>query len=171
MKKSILAVALLAASCGLAFAHGGSNGNNGYGNQGPTTNAGVVIVGGQGFAGDVVGSASSVTQGSAVAGSQVEGNGYSFQAAGAISGGSAQIGGQVGPSGATVTTSTTNYAVTGGFGATNQPATNGDGLITNGNDAFGSSVNNASGSANFQTGAFGGIAGFASIENISSPNH
>ncbi|MBV6304896.1 hypothetical protein KVP10_08350 [Candidimonas humi] len=154
--------AILAVCAPLAFAHG-----NNYGNQGPS--GGVIAGGAAGFGGSASGSAASNSTGSVAAGTEVVGSGYSLQAAGAISGGSATIGGQVAPSGATVNTGTTQYAVSGGFGATDQVGMQGNSIL-NGNSAFSSSDNTASGTANFATGAIGGIAGFQSIGDFSHNN-
>lgn len=153
IKRLVLAVAL-AASAPLAMAHG--------------VGGGVVIGGGAaGFIGSASGGASSVSGGSATAGSQVLGNGYSIQGAGAISGGSASIGGTVTPSGAVVNTSTTNYALSGNFGATNQQVMSGS-TIVNGSQAFGTTKNDAWGSAQFATGGFGFIAGIGGIGGMGS---
>jgi len=164
--KQLILAAALAASAPLAFAHGGNYGNQG----GPSSSSTIVAGGAAGFGGAAYGSANSVSQGNAAAGTEVVGNGYSIQAAGAISGGSATIGGQVTPSGATVNTSTTQYAVTGGYGSTDQVGLQ-NGVILNGNSAFASSTNNASGNAVFGVGAIGVIADITQISNINPNNN
>jgi hypothetical protein len=152
--KQLILAAALAVSAPLAFAHGGN-----YGNQGGAIGGGAAAFGGAAY-----GSASSSSTGNAAAGSEVIGSGYSIQAAGAISGGSASIGGSVNYQGAQVQTSTTQYAVTGGFGATDQAGMSGN-VIENGNSAFSSSNNSATGNAVFGVGEIAGIAGFGSIGN------
>jgi len=152
--KQLIIAAALAAAAPLVFAHGGQDG-------------GAVFGGAAGFYAGAQGTAASSSQGSATSGSQVTGNGYSFQAAGALSGGSATIGGDIGVDHATVVTNTTNYAVTGGFGATNQPGMSSDGTsILNGNQAFATTTNAAQGQAVFGVGAIGGVVAIGSIGSI-----
>lgn len=158
MKKVILSIALALSAVGMAFAHGGGS---------PSGPQGGVIGGiGAGFYSGASGSAKSASQGSATAGSMVQGSGYSFQAAGAVSGGSATIGGNIGIDHATVSTSTTNYAVTGGFGATNQAVHDADGNILNGNQAFANTTNSAKGKAQWGAGAIGGVIAIGSLGDI-----
>lgn len=133
---------------------------------------GTVYGGAAGFYSGAQGTVSSNSQGSATAGSQITGSGYSFQAAGALSGGSATVGGDIGVDHATINTQTTNYAVTGGFGATNQPAMSADGSsILNGNQAFGTTSNVADGQGAWGVGAIGVIASIGSIGNIDGGNN
>lgn len=150
--------ALMLAFAFPVWAHGGDSGTS-YG-------------GAAGFYSGAQGTISSNSQGSATAGSQITGSGYSFQAAGALSGGQATVGGDIGVDHATINTSTTNYAVTGGFGATNQPGMSSDGSsILNGNQAFATTSNVADGTGAWGVGEIGAIGTIGSIGNIGGGNN
>ena len=134
---------------------------------------GGIVVGGVGqvWQGDVSGKATSISNGNAIAASQVTGNGASFQHTDAISGGSATIGGSINNVGAQVGEITTQFATVNSFGQTsgNAPGStwnNGSEMIVNGTMGFASSENMAKGKANFNVGQIGGIVGIGGVAAI-----
>lgn len=155
MKKGItsiirgaVALAFLAAGS-MALAHGPSN-------HGTTVNAS-----GQITAGVISGTAGSISEGSAVAASAVNGYGSSWQKAEGYTGGTASVGGTVNYQGAQVVTNTTQYAHTSGYGeiSGNAPISVGD-SIANGNASFGQTKVGASGNAQWGTVAIGAVGSF-----------
>lgn len=130
--------------------------------------AGLVVGGGAtGFAGSVVGQASSVSEGNAVAASVVNGYGSSFQHTDGFSTGSATIGGIVTPQGAQVVTNTTQAAQVNSYGNVtgNAPIMAGE-LIANGTGGLAKTTNVAAGNANFATGAIGGVIGIGAVGGL-----
>lgn len=131
---------------------------------------GSITVGGglSGFAGSVVGSASSVSEGNAVAATQVNGYGGSYQHTDGFSAGSATIGGVVNNQGAQVITGTTQVAHVNSYGSVsgNAPIEVGNGLIANGTGGLAKTTNYASGNAAFQTGAIGALGTIGGAVNI-----
>lgn len=160
MKRISLAVAaaLSLAMAPAAFAHNGD------------TVGGGVVVGGElsGFAGSVVGSAGSVSNGNAVTAAQVGGNGASYQSAWGNTGGTATIGGTANQYGATVGTATTQYSNSNvvGHAYGNAPTNVGD-SIANGGAAYGNTTTAAAGNANFATGAIGAVGAIGGIASVS----
>lgn len=154
MKKTLLAVAFSLAFVGAASAQG---------------IAGGIVVGGVagGFAGSASGTAFSNSQGSAVAASQVNGYGSSYQHSDGVTGGTATIGGAVNHVGATITTGTTQYATTNSWGGVtgNAPIMAGD-SIANGTAGFGSTKVGAAGNSQFATGAIGGVIAIGGVAGI-----
>lgn len=156
-KKIMVSAVLIVASMGIAQA------------ANPQINAGAIVVGGvaTGFAGSVEGKASSISQGSSVAASQVNGFGTSVQRADGFSGGTAMVGGAVNSLGSTVITNTTHFAGSNGSGSVNgnAPIQVGE-SIANGNASFGSTDVKANGKSQFATGTIGGViavGGFSAI--------
>lgn len=152
-KKAIAVAALTLATAGLASASG---------------IGGVVVIGGVGggYAGTVSGSAKSVTEGAAVAVSNVAGNGHSIQSSVATGGGTAAVGGAVTSQGATLTTFTTQSANVKTIGSTNQAALDRKGLLQNGGIGQVQTVTEARGNASFSTVGFGGIVAIGGIAGI-----
>lgn len=127
---------------------------------------GVVVIGGAagGYAGSVTGNASSYSDGNAIAASQVNGYGSSFQHTDGFSGGSATVGGHVNNVGANIVTGTTQYAQTNSYGNVtgNAPIMAGE-SIANGTAGFAKNVSAAGGTGNFQTAQIGGFVGIGAI--------
>lgn len=152
------ALALVALSAG-AYAHGNGNGVGG----------GVVIGGAAaGYAGSVTGSAGSYSSGNAVAATQVNGYGSSFQHTDGFTGGTATVGGSVNHLGAQVVTGTTQVAQVNSYGSVsgNAPIEVAGGLIANGTGGLGKTDTYAGGTANFATGAIGGVIGIGGAAGI-----
>lgn len=156
---SIIRKSLLVASLGLALS--ATVQANGIG--------GGIIVGGVAgnYAGSMSGNASSYTDGSAIAASQVNGYGSSFQHTDGFGGGSASVGGHVNHVGANIVTGTTQYAQTYSVGNVtgNAPIMVGE-SIANGTAGFAKEVNSAGGTANFATNQIGGFVGFGGVAAI-----
>lgn len=150
MKKTLLAAALAVAAFNASAAGLG---------------AGIVIGGGAtGFAGAVSGNAYSNSTGSAVAASQVNGYGSSFQHTDGFTGGTATIGGVVNQNGAQVVTGATQVAQVNSVGnVTGNAPINVGNAIANGTAGFSETKVGSYGTANFQTGAIGGLAGFGGV--------
>lgn len=127
-----------------------AHGNDTHGSTGISGSA-------SGFAGNVVGSAGSWSNGSAVSSAQVNGYGSSWQTATGYTGGTATIGGQVTHQGAQVISNTTQYSHSDAYGEVsgNAPIMVGN-AIANGSASFGETKVNAGGTANFGTAAIGG---------------
>ncbi len=161
IKKVALAAILAVSSIGLAQASG---------------IGGAIVVGGvgQAWAGDISGTAKSVSNGTAIAASQIAGNGTSFQHTDGFAGGNASIGGTITPVGATVATNTNQWAQVNSYGNISGPGAIAEQTvgknttIVNGTMGFGSSENKASGKANFQVGQIGGIVGIGGVAAIGS---
>lgn len=143
MKKLATIAVLSFAAAAPAFAGGGFGGSMGA------------------YQGSVVGSVGSVSQGNTVASSQVIGNGHSYQNAQANTGGTASMSGAIGPHGASVSTSTTQYSTTKTSGSTwgNAPGMT-NGSISNGAGAYGNTDTAAAAQGAFQMGAIGGFSSF-----------
>lgn len=147
---ALLGAAVLMSVAGLAQASGGG----GIG--------GIVVgVGAAGYAGTVTGSASSVSEGNAIAATQVNGYGSSFQHTDGFSAGSATIGGVINHAGATVVTGTTQVAQVNSYGNVtgNAPIEVAGGMIANGTGGLAKSTNYAAGNAQFGTAQFAAIGG------------
>jgi hypothetical protein len=133
---------------------------------------GVVVVGGAagGYAGSVVGSASSISNGNAIAATQINGYGSSFQHTDGIAQGSASIGGAVSPLGASVVTGTTQIAQVNSYGNVtgNAPIEVAGGMIANGTGGLGNTTNYAQGNAQFGTAGIGGFAVLGGLGVIGS---
>lgn len=116
------------------------------------------------YAGSITGNASSVSSGNAVAASQVNGYGTSFQHTDGISAGTATIGGAVTPTGATVVTGTQQLAQVNSYGTVsgNTPIEVG-GSIYNGTGGLSKTDTFAAGNAAFTTAGIGGVVGYGSF--------
>ncbi|OZI32903.1 hypothetical protein CEG14_18665 [Bordetella genomosp. 1] len=144
MKKlATFAVLSLAVAAPAAFAGGGFGGSMGA------------------YQGAVTGSVGSISQGNTVASSQTIGTGGSYQHAQAGTGGTASMSGSIMPSGASVSTSTTQYSTTKTSGMTwgNAPGMV-NGSIANGAGAYGNTDTAAAAQGAFQMGVIGGFGSF-----------
>jgi hypothetical protein len=157
MRRSILGTAALIAAfmvCGIAQAH------NVGGSIEVGAGAGV-------YAGSVSGAASSISQGNAVAASQVNGYGSSFQHTDGVTVGQAVIGGTVNAGGASVMTGTQQLAQVNSYGSVsgNTPIQVGD-SVYNGTGGLSKTDTAAYGNATFQTAGIGGFAGIGGNLNF-----
>lgn len=135
----------------------------------PMTFASGFGFGAGGFASGAYGTASSVSNGNVVAGSQVVGNGLSIQGSFAQSAGSAGVQGSINPTGATISTNTVQDAVVASGGIAIGPGVqlrNSNGNILNGTTGFASSENHAEGEAGFAAGMIGLGVGFGGFGNF-----
>lgn len=128
-----------------------------------------------GHAGTINGTASSISNGSSVVATQVNGYGSSSQTSFGETGGVAQVGGTFNRDGTTVVTSTRQYATSETYGhvSGNAPIMVGD-SIANGGASFGQTETKASASGTFKSaniGAFGAIGGVGSMGHIGGFNH
>jgi len=127
-----------------------------------------------GHAGTINGTASSISNGSSVVATQVNGYGSSSQTSFGETGGVAQVGGTFNRDGTTVVTSTRQYATSETYGhvSGNAPIMVGD-SIANGGASFGQTETKASASGTFASaniGAFGAIGGVGSMGHIGGFN-
>lgn len=113
------------------------------------------------FTGNAIGATSSISQGSAVAASQVNGFGGSHQYSDANTRGSGTVGAKIDNIGATVFSGSQQVAEvnSNGFVYGNAPIMDGT-SIANGSAAFADTRVNANVGANFATSAFGAHQGF-----------
>ncbi|CAB3736594.1 MULTISPECIES: hypothetical protein [Achromobacter] len=127
-----------------------------------------------GHAGTINGTASSISNGSSVVATQVNGYGSSSQTSFGETGGVAQVGGTFNRDGTTVVTSTRQYATSETYGhvSGNAPIMVGD-SIANGGASFGQTETKASASGTFASaniGAFGAIGGVGSMGHVGGFN-
>ncbi|CAB3737741.1 MULTISPECIES: hypothetical protein [Achromobacter] len=156
--KKLAAVAALSLFAASAYASGPS---------GPSVSV-------TGHAGTINGTASSISNGSSVVATQVNGYGSSSQTSFGETGGVAQVGGTFNRDGTTVVTSTRQYATSETYGhvSGNAPIMVGD-SIANGGASFGQTETKASASGTFASaniGAFGAIGGVGSMGHIGGFN-
>lgn len=128
-----------------------------------------------GHAGTINGTASSVSTGSSVVATQVNGYGSSSQTSFGETGGVAQVGGTFNRDGTQVVTSTRQYATSESYGNVtgNAPIMVGD-SIANGGASFGKTDTAASATGTFvagNIGAFGSIGGVGGVGHISGFSH
>lgn len=127
-----------------------------------------------GHAGTINGTASSISTGSSVVATQVNGYGSSSQTSFGETGGVAQVGGTFNRDGTTVVTSTRQYATSESYGhiSGNAPIMVGD-SIANGGASFGNTETKATASGTFASaniGAFGAIGGVGSMGQVGGFN-
>lgn len=155
IRNTVGALALVALSMGVASASGLGGG---------------LVIGGAaaGYAGSVTGSAGSYSSGNAVAATQVNGYGSSFQHTDGFTAGTATVGGSVNHLGAQVVTGTTQVAQVNSYGnvSGNAPIEVAGGLIANGTGGLGKTDTFANGNAHFATGAIGGVIGIGAAAGI-----
>ncbi|KGD95171.1 hypothetical protein JL37_10735 [Achromobacter sp. RTa] len=128
-----------------------------------------------GHAGAINGTASSVSTGSSVVATQINGYGSSSQTSFGSTGGIAEVGGTFGRDGTQVVTSTRQYANSESYGSVsgNAPIMVGD-SIANGGATFGKTDTNASATGSFHAvnvGAFGSIHGIGAVGHVAGFNH
>ncbi|KRC84610.1 hypothetical protein D3C87_402170 [compost metagenome] len=128
-----------------------------------------------GHAGTVHGTASSISTGSSVVATQVNGYGSSSQTSFGSTGGIAEVGGTFGRDGTQVVTSTRQYANSESYGQVtgNAPIMVGD-SIANGGATFGQTETSASATGTFHAanvGGFGAIHGIGSVGHVVGFNH
>ncbi|WAI85642.1 MULTISPECIES: hypothetical protein [Achromobacter] len=127
-----------------------------------------------GHAGTINGTASSISNGSSVVATQVNGYGSSSQTSFGETGGVAQVGGSFNHEGTTVVTSTRQYATSETYGSVsgNAPIMVGD-SIANGGATFGQTETVASAAGTFKAaniGAFGAIGGVGPMGHVGGFN-
>lgn len=122
-----------------------------------------------GHAGAINGTASSISTGSSVAATQINGYGSSTQVSFGMTGGVAEVGGTFSRDGTQVVTSTRQYANSDSYGhvSGNAPIMVGD-SIANGGATFGSTTTNATATGTYNAGAIGATA---SIHGIGPVGH
>ncbi|MFD4841254.1 hypothetical protein ACFWP0_27380 [Achromobacter sp. NPDC058515] len=123
-----------------------------------------------GHAGTIHGTASSISTGSSVVATQVNGYGSSSQTSFGSTGGIAEVGGTFSHDGTQVVTSTRQYANSESYGNVtgNAPIMVGD-SIANGGATFGQTETNATATGTFHAGnvgAFGSIHGIGSVGHV-----
>ncbi|WMD20737.1 hypothetical protein RAS12_29810 [Achromobacter seleniivolatilans] len=128
-----------------------------------------------GHAGTINGTATSISTGSSVVATQINGYGSSTQTSFGETGGVAQVSGSFNRDGTQVTTSTRQYATSESYGHVtgNAPIMVGD-SIANGGASFGKTDTTASATGTFvagNIGAFGSISGVGSVGHIGGFNH
>ncbi|MPT37040.1 MAG: hypothetical protein E2603_00675 [Achromobacter sp.] len=128
-----------------------------------------------GHAGTINGTASSISNGSSVVATQVNGYGSSSQTSFGETGGVAQVGGTFNRDGTTVVTSTRQYATSETYGhvSGNAPIMVGD-SIANGGATFGKTETSASATGSFHAvnvGAFGAIHGIGGVGHVVGFSH
>ena len=127
-----------------------------------------------GHAGAINGTATSISSGSSVVATQVNGYGSSSQTSFGSTGGIAEVGGTFSREGTQVVTSTRQYANSESYGhvSGNAPIMVGD-SIANGGATFGSTETSASATGTFHAanvGAFGSIHGIGSVGHVGGFN-
>ncbi len=125
--------------------------------------------------GAINGTVSSISTGSSVVATQINGYGSSSQTSFGETGGVAQAGGSFGPDGTQVFTSTRQYATSESYGSVsgNAPIMVGD-SIANGGASFGQTETSASATGTFHAanvGAFGAIHGIGAVGHVAGFNH
>lgn len=122
-----------------------------------------------GYVGTISGTVSSVSTGTSVVSTQINGYGSSSQTSFGETGGVATAGGSFSPDGTTVVTSTRQYATSETYGHIhgNAPIMVGD-SIANGGATFGSTTTNATATGTYNAGAIGATA---SIHGIGPVGH
>ncbi|MGE8689763.1 MAG: hypothetical protein ACN6PJ_21640 [Achromobacter sp.] len=128
-----------------------------------------------GHAGAINGTASSVSTGSSVVATQINGYGSSSQTSFGSTGGIAEVGGTFSRDGTQVVTSTRQYANSESYGSVsgNAPIMVGD-SIANGGATFAKTDTNASATGSFHAvnvGAFGSIHGIGAVGHVAGFNH
>ncbi|MEB3098936.1 hypothetical protein VCS63_24070 [Achromobacter sp. D10] len=128
-----------------------------------------------GHAGAINGTASSVSTGSSVAATQINGYGSSTQVSFGMTGGVAEVGGTFSHDGTQVVTSTRQYANSDSYGQVsgNAPIMVGD-SIANGGATFAKTDTSASATGSFHAvnvGAFGSIHGIGPVGHVGGFNH
>ena len=128
-----------------------------------------------GHAGAINGTASSISTGSSVAATQINGYGSSTQVSFGMTGGVAEVGGTFSRDGTQVVTSTRQYANSDSYGhvSGNAPIVVGD-SIANGGATFAKTDTSASATGSFHAvnvGAFGSIHGIGPVGHVGGFNH
>lgn len=128
-----------------------------------------------GHAGAINGTASSISTGSSVAATQINGYGTSSQVSFGMTGGVSEVGGTFNRDGTQVVTSTRQYANSDSSGSMtgNAPIMVGD-SIANGSATFAKTDTSASATGSFHAvnvGAFGSISGIGAVGGVGGFNH
>ncbi|MGB3434695.1 hypothetical protein [Achromobacter sp.] len=128
-----------------------------------------------GHAGAINGTASSISTGSSVAATQINGYGSSSQVSFGMTGGVSEVGGTFSRDGTQVVTSTRQYANSDSYGhvSGNAPIMVGD-SIANGGATFAKTDTSASATGSFHAvnvGAFGSIHGIGPVGGVGGFNH
>lgn len=125
-----------------------------------------------GHVGTITGTVSSVSTGTSVVSTQINGYGSSSQTSFGETGGVATAGGSFSPDGTTAVTSTRQYATSESYGhiTGNAPIMVGD-SIANGGATFGNTTTNASATGTFNAGAIGATASIHGVGPVGGFGH
>lgn len=125
-----------------------------------------------GHVGTITGTVSSVSTGTSVVSTQINGYGSSSQTSFGETGGVATAGGSFSPDGTTAVTSTRQYATSESYGhiTGNAPIMVGD-SIANGGATFGNTTTNASATGTFKAGAIGATASIHGVGPVGGFGH
>ena len=138
----------------------------------PPSGPGQLSISASGHVGTITGTVSSVSTGTSVVSTQINGYGSSSQTSFGETGGVATAGGSFNRDGTTAVTSTRQYATSETYGQIhgNAPIMVGD-SIANGGATFGSTTTNATATGTFNAGAIGATASIHGIGPVGGFGH